>query len=91
MNKPRIVMIFLILLLISTGLVAAATFIMSQHYSLDRQGKLIEDYNQLLKENGMVGLNNLTYMINSGLVISFNRPIQSHGLVRPTNNSYFLI
>ncbi|MCL2460150.1 MAG: hypothetical protein FWF19_02160 [Euryarchaeota archaeon] len=91
MNRPGIVMIFLILLLISTGLVAAANFIMNQHYSFDRQGTLIEEYNQLLHENGVVGLNNLTYMVNSGLVLSFNRPIQSHGLVRPANHSYFLV
>jgi len=91
MDKPGIVAIFLILLLISTGLIAAANFIMSQQYSLDRQGKLIEDYNQFLKESGGVGLNNLTYMIDSWLVLSFNRPIQSHGLVRSGNYSYFLV
>jgi hypothetical protein len=91
MNRPGIVVIFLILLLISTGLVAAATFIMNQQNSFDREGKLIEDYNQLLKENGGVGLNNLTYMVNSGLVLSFNRPIQNNGLVRSGDYSYFLV
>jgi hypothetical protein len=91
MNRPGIVVIFLILLLISTGLIAAATFIMNQQYSLDRHGKLIEDYNQFLKENGVTGLNNLTYVFNSGLVLSFNRPIQNNGLVRSGNYSYFLV
>lgn len=91
MNRPGIAFVFLVLLLISTGLVAAGSFIMDQQYSLDAQGTLLEEYNQYLKENGMVGLNNLTYMINSGLVISFNRPVQNNGLVRSGNHSYFLI
>ena len=91
MNRPGIVVLFLILLLISTGLIAAGTFIMSQQYSLDKQGKLLEDYNAHLEKNGVAGLHNLTYMINSGLVLSFNRPIENDGLVRSSNTSYFLV
>ena len=91
MNKPEIKVIFLLLLCISVALIAIAEFTINQQYSLDTQGKLIDDYNKLLEENGIIGLNNLTYMINSGLVVSFNRPVQDNGLVRSGAHSYFLI
>ena len=91
MSRSKIVVVLLILLLIGTGLIASANFIMKQQYPLDRQGKLIEEYNAHLKENGVAGLNNLTYMIHSGLVLSFNRPIQNDGFVRSDENSYFLV
>jgi hypothetical protein len=89
-SYPGIGVIFIIILLISIGLVAAGNYLMHQHYSFDRQGKLIQDYNQFLKDNGMNG-DNLTYMINSGLIIRFNRPIQNDGMVRTGNQSYFLV
>jgi hypothetical protein len=82
--------VFIIILLISIGLVATGNYLMHQQYSFDRHGKLIQDYNQFLKDNGMNG-DNLTYMINSGLLIRFNRPIQNDGMVRTSNQSYFLV
>ena len=91
MKKKEIVGIFVLLLCISTVLVAAATFIMDQQYSLEKHEKLLSEYNQFLKENGFVGLNNLTYMINSGLVVSFNRPVENTGLVRSGSNTFFLL
>ena len=91
MARSDIVGVFVLLLCISTALVAAATFIVDQQYSLERQEKLLGEYNQFLEENGVVGLNNLTYMINSGLVISFNRPVENNGLVRSGSNTFFLI
>jgi hypothetical protein len=91
MAKSGIVSVFVLLLCISTALVAAATFIVNQHYSLEKHEKLLSEYNQFLEKNGVVGLNNLTYMINSGLVLSFNRPVENNGLVRSGSSTFFLI
>ena len=89
-SYPGIGVVLISILLISIGLVAIGNYCMHQHYSLDRQGKLIQEYNHFLKDHGMNG-DNLTYMINSGLIIRFNNPIQNDGVVRTRNQSYFLV
>ena len=89
-NRLGIVVVFTIILLVSIGLVVAGDYLMHQQYSLDRHGKLIQDYNQFLKDNGLSG-DNLTYMIDSGLVIRFNSPIQTDGAVQVMNQSYYLV
>ncbi|MDR2854583.1 MAG: hypothetical protein LBV40_00255 [Methanomicrobiales archaeon] len=91
MTRSKIVSIFVLLLCISAALIAAATFVMDQQYSFERQERLLSEYNQFLEENGFVGLNNLTRMINSGLIVSFNRPVENDGLVRSNSNNFFLI
>jgi len=90
-TNSKIMTIFMLLVCISIALVAAATFIMDKQYPLERHEKLLVEYNQFLKESGFVGLNNLTYMISSGLIVSFNRPVENTGLVRSGSNSLFLI
>jgi hypothetical protein len=91
MTKTKMGGIFALLLCISTILVAAAMFVIDQQESFERQEKLLSEYNQFLSENGFVGLNNLTYMINSGVLVSFNRPVEKDGVARPNSDPFFLV